>query len=244
MADTSKSSLTWPTGSWVILKRIIRAWYAAENSGDEWTQRTVSKLANVQPSRVSANKPFLQATGIIQSEGIELTDAGKTLGLGLYSNKDRVTQQALQKIVRDNSILKQLLSIVRGRGTIDEDGFEAEILLLTKQGPDTLGFSAGVGVLEDMLLESGLVEKSGNTLRPTTAELNSSDEVPPPPKKEDEPPPRNGRQFESKKPGLRQIPIPVSAATIWYIEVGENPEAGEIDRFIEMQRLIFGVQKP
>lgn len=239
MADTSKMPLSWPTGSWKILKKIIRAWYTAEEQGGEWNQRTVAKLANVQPSRVSVNKAFLQSIGIVQTEGIALTDAGKSLGLGLSNDNARVTQTALQKIVRDNSILKQLLAIVRGRGTVDKEGFEAEVLLLTKQGRDTSGFSTGVGVLEDILLESGLIGMSDNALRPTKADFK--DEAPV--RKQDEQAP-NGRQFETKKPGLRQIPIPVSAATIWYIEVSENPEAGEIDRFIEMQRLIFGVQKP
>ena len=186
--------------------------------------------AKMQPSRVSVNKAFLQSIGIVQPEGIALTDAGKRLGLGLSNENERVTQQALQSIVRENSILKQLLDIVRSRGTIDKEDFEAEVVLLTRQGRDTSGFKAGVGVLETILLDSRLVGMSDNSLRPTRAELNDE---PPAPKK-DEP-----RQDE-RKPGLRQIPIPVSAAKVWYIEVAENPEEGEVDKFIEMQKLIFG----
>jgi hypothetical protein len=239
MADTPKIPFAWPIGSWSLLKKIIRAWYTAESEGGEWTQRTVAKISNLQPSRVSVNKAFLQTIGIVQAEGIALTDAGKNLGLGLSNENARVTQQALQRIVTENSILKQLLSIVRGRGTIDTEGFEAEVLLLTKQGRDTPGFSTGVGVLEEILLESGQVGKSENTLRPL--QTQSKDE-PLPPKHEE--PRQPGREAEGRIPGLRQIPIPVSASTIWYIEVAENPEANEIDKFIEMQKLIFGVNKP
>ena len=230
MPDTSKAPLSWPSGSWRVLKRLVRAWYTAEDGGGEWTQRTVAKLANVQPSRVSVNKAFLQGIGIVQAEGVALTEAGKALGLGLSNENARVIQQALQQIVRDNSILKQLLDIVRGRGTIDKEGFEAEVLLLTKQGRDNSGFTTGVGVLEDILLESGLVGMSDNALRPTKTEVKDEPQV-----SKDEP-----RQDGSKKPGLHQIPIPVSAARVWYIEVAENPEEGEIDKFIEMQKLIFG----
>jgi hypothetical protein len=112
-------------------------------------------------------------------------------------------------------------------------------MLLTKQGRDTSGFSNGVGVLEGILLESDLVGMSDNTLRPMKTGL-LKDELPAPKKDE---PKKDGR-LPGENPGLRQIPIPVSASTIWYIEVGENPEDSEIDKFIEMQKLIFGVKTP
>jgi hypothetical protein len=230
MADAPKAPLSWPTGSWRVLTKLIRAWYTAEDGGGEWTQRTVARLANMQPSRVSVNKAFLQAMGIVQTEGIALTEAGKSLGLGLHNENARVTQQALQTIVRDNPILKQLFDIVRSRGTIDKEGFEAEVLLLTKQGRDTTGFKTGVGVLENILLESGLVGMSDNALRPTKTDIK--DERPLPKRDED--------HKQDEKPGLRQIPIPVNASTVWYIEVGENPEDRDLDKFIEMQKLIFG----
>jgi hypothetical protein len=87
--------------------------------------------------------------------------------------------------------------------------------------------TTGVGVLEDMLLESGLVGMSDNSLRPTRAESK------------DEPKTVSSEQPSIEK-GLRQIPVPVSASAVWYIQVAENPEDGEIDKFIEMQKLIFG----
>jgi hypothetical protein len=239
MADTPKAPFAWPVGSWRVLKKIIRAWYTAESEGGEWTQRTVAKIANLQPSRVSVNKAFLQAIGIVQPGGVALTEAGKNLGLGLSNDNAKVTEQTLQRIITENSILKQLLSIVRGRGTIDTEGFEAEVVLLTKQGRNTSGFSTGVGVLEDILLESRLVGISDNTFRPLQAQATNELLLP---KHEELRQP--AQQPEGKIPGLRKIPIPVSASTIWYIEVGENPEANEIDKFIEMQKLIFGVNKP
>ncbi len=240
MADTSKATFSWPTSSWRVLKKMIRAWYTAEDGGGEWTQRTVAKLANLQPSRVSANKAFLQGIGIVQPEGIALTDAGRNLGLGLINENARVTQQALENIVRSNGVLKQLVDIVRGRGTIDRAGFEAEVLLLTRQGKETAGFTTGVSVLEDMLLESGLVEMSDNAFRPIRTEAREEAVVMP--KQEEHV--KTGHGQGSGNSGLRQIPIPVSAETVWYIEVSPNPDSTDIQKFIEMQRLIFGVQKP
>lgn len=240
MADTSRSTaFSWPTGSWKVLQVIIRAWYQAENSGEEWTQRTVADLADVQPSRVSVNKGFLQAIGVVQTEGIALTEAGKSLGLGLSNETKRVVQQALQRIIRDNSILWPLLLMIRSRGTIDNEDFEAEVVQLTKQGKSTQGFTPGVGVLEDIFVESGWVEKSGNVLRPIKSESGED-------AKEQVTVPQRGEQYKedkSNKSDLRKIPIPVSASMIWYIEVTENPDPADIDKFIEMQRLIFGVQK-
>ena len=240
MADTSKALFSWPTSSWRVLKRIIRAWYTAEDGGGEWTQRTVAKLANVQPSRVSANKAFLQVVGIVQQEGIALTESGRNLGLGLINENTRVTQQALENIVRSSGVLRQLVDIVRGRGTIDRPGFEAEVLLLTRQGKETSGFTTGVSVLEDMLLESGLVGMSDNAFRPIRTEVR--DETVVMPKQTEQV--KTGHGQRSENSGLRQIPIPVSANTVWYIEVSESPEKADIETFIAMQRLIFGVQQP
>lgn len=242
MPGASTIRVAWPTASWAVLKRLIRAWFTAENSGNEWTQRTVARFADVQPSRVSANKAFLQAVGIVENEGIGLTEAGRNLGLGLSNDNPRVTQQALQKIVRDNALLRQLLDIMRSRGGLDQEGFEAEVLLLTKQGGETPGFSVGVGVLEDMLGESGLVTKSDNMLRPVRGDFN--DESAAQKQRGPEDSSRNEvRTLEATTPGLRQIPIPVSASMVWYIQVSENPELPEIEKFIEMQKLIFGVQQ-
>src|SRR5229473_263081 len=141
MADAPKAPLTWPTASWKMLKKIVRAWYTAEESGGEITQRGIAKIANVQASRVSMNKPFLQTIGIVQPEGIALTEGGKNLGLGVSNENEKVTQQALQRIIRENALLRQLLDIIKGRGTTDRTDFEAEVLILTKQGKGTPFFS-------------------------------------------------------------------------------------------------------
>jgi hypothetical protein len=229
MADAQKT-LVWPNGAWKTLKRIIRAWYTVEESGGELTQKAIAGIAKVQPSRLSVNKPFLQAIGIVQAEGITLTDEGKQLGLGLANDNERVAKQALQSIVKANPILRQLLDVIRGRGPTDKGDFEAQVVLITKQGRQTDYFGTGVGVLEEILLESGLVAMVDNSLRPTT-----NTEV-----KEE---PKDGPGLNANKvPRLRQIPIAVSASKIWFIQIDENPDEAEIVRFIEMQKLIFSLK--
>ncbi len=232
MAETPVHTFAWPKGSWELQKRIIRAWYAAGDGGSEFTQRKVAQLANVHPSQLSINKPFLQSLGIVETQGVALTEAGRNFGLGLFKENNRVQKQALQRIARQCSLLKHLLDVIRGRGSVDKDEFEAEVTLTTKQGSSTPGFAIGVAVLQDILRDSGLIEVSGNNLRPAHDE--SEEEKPSLLKHESA-----SSDEKHAVTGLRKIPIPVSASSIWYVEVDENPSEGEIEKFIEMQRLIF-----
>ncbi len=231
MPETAVQAFAWPKGSWELQKRIIRAWYAAGDGGSEFTQRKVAQLADVQPSQLSINKPFLQSIGIVETQGVALTEAGRNFGLGLFKENDRIQKQALQKIVRQCALLKHLLDVIRGRGSVDTDEFEAEITLTTKQGSSTSGFATGVAVLQEILRDSSLIEVSGNSLRPAQDETEEEKESLS--KKESASDEKHGVT------GLRKIPIPVSASSIWYVEVDENPSEGEIEKFIEMQKLIF-----
>jgi hypothetical protein len=234
MADQSKSqALMWPSASWKVLKRIVRAWYAAESGGGEVTQRDIAKLGNMQPSRVSANKPFLQTIGIVEPEGIKLTESGKQFGLGLSTENERVMQQALQGIVRTSDLLRQLWNVIRARGTMDAADFEAQVVLVTKLGADSNYFATGVNVLREILMESGLVGMSDNGLRPNVTELKEEpkDSMHPPAKLE-----------TTQTSGLRQIPIAVSPSKVWFIQIDENPNDAELVKFIDVQKLIFSLK--
>ena len=239
MADASRS-ITWPAGAWKMLKKIVRAWYTAEESGNEITQRAVAQIAGVQPSRLSMNKPFLQSIGIVEMEGIRLTEEGKQLGLGLAHDNERVAKQALQSIIKANPVLRQLLDVIRGRGPTDREDFEAQVVMITKQGAQGDYFGTGVGVLEDILLESGLVVLADNSLRPTR-DTGRGDEN----HKAPETPQRIvvEKSDVMSASGLRRIPIAVSAIDVWYVEVANDPDKVLLERFIEMQKLIFGSAK-
>jgi hypothetical protein len=235
MADTSKAPLVWPPSSWAALRKIVRAWYTAGEGGKEITQKTIADIAGIQPSRLSMNKPFLQAVGIIEAESSDLTEEGKQFGLGLTNDNLIITQQALASIVRENAPLRQLFDVIRARGAMDKEAFEAQVIQITKQGKETDYFGTGVNVLREILVDSGLVQETEKGLRALTGEQKDVLDY---------------RQRDAQNHGetnqqeLRRIPIPVSAKSVWYVEVSQNPDEFELEKFIEMQKLIFSNPKP
>jgi hypothetical protein len=165
-----------------------------------------------------------------------LTEDGKLLGLGITNENDLVTKQALQGIVKANPILRQLSDVIRGRGTTDRDAFEAQIVTITKQGKQADYFGTGVAVLQDILLESGLVAFADEKFKASKDEIK--DEPASPSQQAAEP----GRDAVIET-GLRKLPIAVSASKVWYIQIDENPDIGDIERFIEVQKMVFGLRK-
>ncbi len=215
MAEAQKTPFPWPRNSWSILMKIVRAWYTAEADSGEVTQKKIAEMADVQQSQVSTNKAFLQAIGIVSSEGTSLTEAGKRVGIGLYNDNESMRQQGLQLIVRGNPLLKAMLDIIKGRGGLKLKDFSDEIALRTNGKSE--GFATGVGILQEILIGSGSIEVLGDSLRPV-----------------------KGRSEEYA--GLKRIPIPVSTSSVWWIEVGDTPADEEIQRFLEMQKLMFGIK--
>jgi hypothetical protein len=219
----------WPRNSWTILTKIIRAWYSVETSGGEVTQKRIADVAGIQQSQVSTNKAFLQAIGIISPEGTSLTEAGKRIGLGLYNENESTKRQGLEQIINRTQLLKDMLDIIRGRGSLKVDDFYDEITL--RLGGKTEGFVTGTAILIEILTLSGAVEVKNNTIRPlkiSTPEENQQIE------KQDNP-----ITNQPSSSGLTKIPIAVSPNSVWYIEVGANPKPEEVQKFLEMQKLIF-----
>ncbi len=217
----------WPRNSWAILTKIIRAWYSVETSGGDITQKRVAEVAGVQQSQVSTNKAFLQAIGIIGSEGTSLTDAGKRLGIGLYSENESMQRQGLDQIIKETPILKSMLDIIRGRGSLKANDFFDEVAL--RIGGKTEGFTTGTAILMQILELSGAIEIKDNTLRPSKDASVGQ-------------PLQTERQDNSIQPpvsGLNRIPIAVGTNSIWFIEVGTNPKPEEIQKFLDMQKLMF-----
>jgi hypothetical protein len=223
----------WPRNSWAILTKIIRAWYSVETGGGELTQKRIAEVAGVQQSQVSTNKAFLQAIGIVNSEGGSLTEAGKRFGIGLYSENESMRRQGLEQVAKGNALLKDMLDIVRGRGSLKTDDFYDEIAL--RLGGKTEGFVTGTAILIEILVGSGTVEIAENTLRPSKGST--------PEQKQEIEKEKNPITAKPITPGLNRIPIAVSTSSVWYIEVSETPKEGEIEKFLEMQRLMFGTKQ-
>jgi hypothetical protein len=220
----------WPKNSWNILSKIIRAWYSVETSGGEVTQKRVAEVAGVQQSQVSANKAFLQAIRIISPDGTALTEAGKRLGIGFYSENDSMMRQGLELVIKGTELLSGTLDIVRGRGSLKVDDFFDEIAL--RIGGRTEGFVTGTAILLEILQRSGAVEIKDNTLRPSKGVASEQ---------------LHQAERESKllpqtpaTSSLKRIPIAVSTNSVWWIEVAEEPTSEDVQKFLEMQKLMVG----
>ncbi|MGB7845043.1 MAG: hypothetical protein WBL63_05460 [Candidatus Acidiferrum sp.] len=220
----------WPKNSWTILSKIIRAWYSVETSGGEVTQKRIAQVAGVQQSQVSTNKSFLQALGIISPEGTSLTDAGKRVGIGFTNENESMTRQGLEQVIKGNPLLKGMLDIVRGRGGLKINDFYDEIAL--RIGGRAEGFVTGTAILVEILERSGAVEIKDNILRPSREIITEQ-----PPQLEKE---KNSLPKQPSNSGLNRIPIAVSTNSVWWIEVGEKPTPEEVQKFLEMQKLMFG----
>jgi hypothetical protein len=225
----------WARNSWTILTKIIRAWYSVETGGGEVTQKKIAEVAGVQQSQVSTNKPFLQAIGVISAEGTAMTEAGKRLGIGLYNENESMRRQGLEQVIKATPILKDMLEIVRGRGSLKTDDFYAEVAL--RIGGRSEGFVTGTAILIQILTLSGAVEIADNTIRPS----KSSPFGEPTPLRE------NAREVKELpetpvSEGLKRIPIAVSTSKTWWVEVAEKPEGDEVEKFLAMQKLMFGIK--
>jgi hypothetical protein len=220
----------WPRNSWTILTKIIRAWYSVETSGGEVTQKRIAEVAGVQASQISTNKAFLQAMGIISKDGTALTETGKRLGIGLFNDNESMKRQGLEQVIKGNNILKDMLDIVWGRGSLRVNDFFDEIVL--RLGGKTEGFVTGSTILLHILTLSGAVEVIDNVVRPSkgTVKESVSEGI-----KEN-----NSIPNKPTTSGLKRIPIAVSTSSVWWIEVGENPTPEEIQKFLDMQKLMFG----
>jgi|ERR1700676_271176 hypothetical protein len=220
----------WPRNSWAILTKIIRAWYTAEQGGGEVTQKKIAEIAGVQQSQVSTNKAFLQAIGIVNPEGISLTEAGKRIGIGLHNENEGMRQQGLQLIIKGNQLLRDMLDIIKGRGGLKTRDFSDEIAL--RIGGKTEGFVTGITILQEILVGSGLIEVVADTLRPLKGRTEERHLEPE----------SKGEKLSPERPsesGLKRIPVPISTNSVWYIEVGEKPTPEEVQKFLEMQKLMF-----
>jgi hypothetical protein len=233
VAETQKVAIQWPKNSWAILTKIIRAWYTAEQGNSDITQRKIAVIAGVQPSQVSTNKAFLEAIGILTPDGSSLTEAGKRIGIGIGDNESML-REGLQLVIKGNTLLSHMSDIIKGRGELKVKSFSDEIAL--RMNGKTEGFGTGVTILQEILVSSGSIELVGDTLRPLRGRIEERYRAPE----------NGGEKFNPQKssdPGLKRIPIPVSTSCVWWVEVGEAPKEGEIDKFLEMQKLMFGTKQ-
>lgn len=187
-----EKELSLPGSSWERVKKIIRAFLAA-NDEEKATVEDIAKLAGVTRPIVSMNNNFLRSVGIVRGDQWKLTEVGLRYATGLQMNNASMAAESLAEAVRGNSILSQLLGLLLARGEMNVDTFKAEVMLkvgITPNDRQAMFFKP----LLDMLQEAGLIETNGDTVAVVSMYgLGSAGrgENPPPPPPRVNPPPRD-----------------------------------------------------
>lgn len=145
-----------PGHGWVMVKRIVRAYGAAQNDEDASVE-SVAKLAGIHRPIVSANNNFLRSIGVLDLEKPKLTPLGVKLSTGIGLQNAAIITEALQGIVQTTPILAQVVNTVRARGTMDFPAFRGQVILAVGL-TETSSNLPMVKTLIDLLEESKLIE--------------------------------------------------------------------------------------
>jgi hypothetical protein len=223
MAEDKMLSL--PGSSWETVKKIIRAFSAAQNEENPKVEE-IASLAGVPRPVVSMNNNFLRSVGFVRPDQWKLTEMGVRYALGLEMGNDSMAAENLCELVRAQPILNQLLSLIRARGELKVDTLKAEVMIRlgVHQNDRQAQF---VKPLLDMLQESGLVRVMddivtvGDSVRPK--DKRYEDHPPPPP-----------------PPTLEGLPILLGPNRLAYIQLPKDWEKKDLPKLIKMLQLALG----
>jgi hypothetical protein len=155
MAEESAVEFAMPGSSWEMLKRIIKAYYAAQES-KEVTVEAVAKLSGILRPVISSNNNFLRSIGLVEKGRYKLTPIGVRLAMGFSRNNASVITGALNEIIDNTDKLKQIVRTVQARGTMDEDAFRVEMMLMLGLSEKSPGLSR-LRTVMDLLYESKIL---------------------------------------------------------------------------------------
>lgn len=159
---TEEKTISLPGSSWETVKRIIRAFYAAQNDENPRVV-SIAKLANVPRPVVSMNNNFLRSVNIVRSDQWKLTDTGFRYGTALQMNNAPMAKDTLADIARSNPFLNQMLAVLMARGEVRADTFKAEALLRLLITPNDRQ-AQFIKPVFDMLEDAGLIKVDGDTI--------------------------------------------------------------------------------
>lgn len=230
MPDDKQLAL--PGSSWETVKKIIRAFYAAQNQENVKLDQ-VAQLANVPRPVVSMNNNFLRTVGIVRDDQWKLTDIGLRYATALQMNNDSMAAESLAATVRGNPVLSQLLQLLLARGEMKTDTFKAEALLRLIVSP-TDRQAAFVKPLLDMLQESKLIEMDSDTVRLANTRGFGGKvlgyDLPPP--RDDSPPPAS--------PQVQGLPILLGPNRLAYLQLPKDWEKKDLPKLLKMLQLALG----
>lgn len=152
-----------PGSSWETVKKIIRAYHAAQED-ESPTIEHIAGLAGVQRPVVSMNNNFLRASGILQEDQNKLTPLGVRLATGISHGNQSLIMTALQDVAKGYEPLSRLINLLRARGEMKTEAFRGEIILLGGLSQDARAGSL-IKTILDLLQESRLVEINEDAVR-------------------------------------------------------------------------------
>jgi hypothetical protein len=237
MPDDSKPRLQVPSGSWESLKKIIRAYHAAEDH-DNPTVDDVASLAGVQRPVVSANNNFLRSMGIVQEGQNKLTPLGTRLATGLSLNNDSLVTDALKELIKGHPSLSILLNMMKARGTMTLEAMRGEIILLAglNQNSRNLPF---IKAIIDMMEDSKLIEVTDDNVAFKgffIGDLSGRVQSPPPSTQSD-----SSRRSEGRLEAGRTIPIPLGVGRLVRVELPEDWKGkSDLAKLLKMLELSLG----
>lgn len=236
MAAFSKTKSFMPGSNWEVIKRIIRAYHAVADE-ESPTGDSVAKLAGLPRTVVSTNNNFLRAIGILQPDQFKLTETGTRFALGMAMNNPGMAKEALQEAAPQAEPLRNLLSILRARGSMTTQAFkgEAMIRLGLNQNSWQLPF---IKTLLDFLEESQLITIRDDTVSLIVGlqikvedSLAMADQTPKPA--------REVRESAANQYGDR-LPLPLGPNRLAYIELPSDWDKKELRKLIKLLEISLG----
>lgn len=236
--------LQMPGSSWEMVKRIIRAYHAAQED-EAPTIEQIARLAGVQRPVVSMNNNFLRASGILQEDKNKLTPLGVRLATGISHNNQSLIVAALQDLAKEYGPLSQLISLLRARGEMKIEAFRGEIILLAELSQDARAGSLIKAIL-DLLQESRLIEITEDVVRFKgfyVGEITGVSVDRPHDKPNTDSPAKQAVPLRSPSTAEeeRTIPIPLGVGRLVRVELpGDWDAAKDLPKLVKMLQLSLG----
>lgn len=232
-----EKQLALPGSSWETVKKIIRAFHAAQSEENPKLEG-IARLAAVPRPVVSMNNNFLRSVGIVRDDQWKLTDIGLRYATALQMGNESMAAENLAAAVRGNPLLNQLLQLLVARGEMKTDTFRAEILLRLDLSPADRQ-SVFVKPVLDMLQESKILLVDSDTVKlENMHRVLGMGEVaykPPTPLN----PPGRGREDDSP-PMPQGLPILLGPNRLAYLQLPKDWEKKDLPKLVKMLQLALG----
>jgi hypothetical protein len=227
-----------PSHSWATVKRIIRAYGAAQGS-ENITVENVANLAGLHRPVVSSNNNFLRSIGIVEVDKPKLTALGVKLATGIRIDNSSIITEALQDAVGSTPVLCQILNVLRARAPIDVETFRGQIILAVGLNENSPGLQM-MKAISDLLEESQLVEIRDDKVFLRTQGVNDNGHVQQG-ETRNENKPLNAHPpqppLDSDETQFTETPFPLGPGRLAYLRLPANWSSRELPKLLKLIEL-------